>query len=145
MRNSPNIPSLICNSCASTSWTLAIKMYSKCDDWLIELSLVTNCSRVRSRGWVIPTWRYPALLFLSPCWIWALSPAALFAFPQFSPAASDAPLAGVSRRARTWHCIMNLQNVEEEVYEMDELFKVEGWWAYVKTGLTLTKKTFKHN
>ncbi len=75
-------------------------MSSKCEDWVIELYLVTSCSRDRSCEWVIPTWICPALLSPSPCWIWVRSPAALFASPRFSPAASDAPSAGVSGRAR---------------------------------------------
>ncbi len=98
-------------SCASTSWSLAIKMYWKCDDWLIKLCLVASCSRDRSWEWVIPTWICPAPLFPSPCWIWVQSPAALFASPRFSPTASGAPSAGVSGRARTGNFTTNLQHV----------------------------------
>lgn len=87
-------------------------MYSKCDDWLIELCLVTSCLRDHSWEWLIPTWICPAPLFPSPCWIWVQSPAALFASPRFSPTASGAPSASVSGRARTFYNTTHLQHVE---------------------------------
>lgn len=65
----------------------------------------------RSWEWVIPTSICPALLFPSPCWIWVQSPAALFASPRFSPAASGAPSAGVSGRSRMGNFTIHLQNV----------------------------------